>query len=108
MREIKLRAFDKRHGNMLPISNIWDIALNLKDLGVIDLDDVILLEYTGEHDKHSKALYEGDIVKDDKGNIGEVKFVDAQFAVECKDIWLGLDYPEELEIIGNIYEHSES
>ena len=64
-------------------------------------------QFTGLLDKNSKRIYEGDIVRDNYGNIRAVKFFNGRY---CPFI----AYPEykcwnedECEIIGNIHDNPE-
>ena len=64
MREIKFRAWDKKHSRMTPI-----IALGLLSKEAVGDSctlkfnkDCELLQYTGLKDKDGKEIYDGDIV----------------------------------------------
>lgn len=70
----------------------------------------ILMQYTGLKDKNGKEIYEGDVVKNIYGGIGEILFDDQKhFRYEVaygNEIW-GLETTEKLEVIGNIYKNPE-
>jgi len=87
-------------------------------------DNFILLQYTGIKDKNNKEIYEGDICEGDPYGEGTVRLVmmwnDNKYGPGWEWVhmwslakgfheWENLaDYPaEEIEIIGNIYEHPE-
>lgn len=69
-REIKFRMWHKKSKKMFDVEsiNFKDRIVNIWNSGIYSLstfclDDVILMQYTGLHDKNGKEIYEGDIVK---------------------------------------------
>ena len=67
-----------------------------------------IMQYTGQKDKNRKELYEGDICKINNGNILVCKFRFSRFLIQdivSQSIFNIPRYPENFEIIGNIYEH---
>ncbi len=117
MREIKFRAWwvnDKKM-DLWPemLSETYGMGLYFR------LDDtfpVVLMQYTGLKDKNGKEIYEGDILKDGKGQHGHVLWAHNSWLME----WMARDYEGHLtydkmlddcfgygEVIGNIYENPE-
>lgn len=146
MREIKFRAWDKLNHKMLPLTGLgWDVkcCICLYDINKDvdekiwkrfetrkDIENIILMQFTGLKDKNGKEIYEGDIVRnlewDNRNWLHEVKFgeeyIDASDYEEyCvgvigfyltnylgnKNEYEGLKSSQKLEIIGNIYENPE-
>lgn len=126
MREIKFRAwsrFEDDDGNEnWAMDEYGEVAVSVNGkpmtLDSLELDDSILMQYTGLKDKNGVEIYEGDIVR---GRFVEEQVPDA--------MWLTLSeqekrqgfrlftintifepyetpMPDDMEVIGNIYEHS--
>lgn len=77
MRELKFRAWDKKekkwllgyeHKNLGGFSMIGEVMLfgeytrMLGNYSLEDLDDIILMQFTGVKDKDDKDVYESDII----------------------------------------------
>lgn len=90
-----------------------DIGVNnLYDEHDRQIEEFVLMQYTGLHDKNEKECYEGDIVFDDYEHF-EVKWKIDGFVAEnvedVKDIRPFGEIAEGqlFEIVGNIYENPE-
>jgi uncharacterized phage protein (TIGR01671 family) len=134
MREIKFRAWDKKHGkwhgdfyvDIQGWANVFDDDDGGKG-GLWEHDitkefDLVLMQFTGLHDKNGKEIYEGDVVyreilsRDDPalagryGDTGAVEECLGVYRVHLVEEWeiLSIDINAmSLEVIGNIYENPD-
>lgn len=120
MREIKFRAWDVNNKEMLDVQELdYQDSYNGQPMvrttmynDYFDVEDMILMQYTGLKDITGREIYEGDIVKsffvdtDEAGNeiykyyIMEVKYDEVLCSYK-------IDKFMNLEVIGNIYENKE-
>ena len=139
-REIKFRIWDVENKEMLKVQELdfeptfygGRIAIRPDQYNdYFDTEDMILMQYTGLHDKNEKEIYEGDIIEfsydiftgnfDTKVGIGTIEFLDGAFyiipfEIEGKRVddieneeWFLLYTVnmDTLEVIGNIYDNPE-
>lgn len=128
MREIKFRAYSKKHKKMYSVSCLhfnqeegnWCTAQYhhpIEDKTVrmqVQPKDVEIMQYTGLKDKNSKEIYEGDIIVWYVNNLRRA----APVVYDAGAFWMGKDIKTgflvcndwlcgEYEIMGNIHENTE-
>lgn len=114
-REIRFRAWVEEVKLMLPVT---DIDFEGKSIGCIDSStqwfdqEYLLMQYTGLKDKNGTYIYEGDIVdcrSYGRWGVTVVEVYDmVEFSVMLNFAFGGEDdSPENLEVLGNIYENPE-
>lgn len=119
MREIKFRAWDKDNKRMLEVilDQSWP-AFDGDETKISAADcfewpeKYIPLQYTGLKDKHSKEIYEGDILKQQHVDSSDfeihvVEYEDGDWSYTYWKQEGGWEPNQEWEVIGNIYENPE-
>lgn len=114
-REIKFRAYSDHNQKMYPVSNIeWDSDGSLwvtaddgkNGIELID-EESHLMQYTGLHDTGGREIFEGDIVRNERGQIFPVNFDPETAAFLVGEYYFGsIGAGKALEVIGSIYENS--
>lgn len=124
MRDIKFRIWDTENKEMLKVQELdfeptfygGRIAIRPDQYNdYFDTEDMILMQYTGLHDKNGKEIYEGDIIQYEDITKGLVRYSEkyAQYVLvntgTVKDEFEPLgDYNMEVfEIIGNEYDNPD-
>ena len=124
MREIKFRVWDTENKEILRVQELdfedtfygGRLSIRTEQYNdYFDIEDMILMQYTGLHDKNGKEIYEGDIVKVRRYSSFEIEVV--KFDKGC--FYAGMHYgsstrstvkliqPKLTEVSGNIYENKE-
>lgn len=106
-REIKFRAWCKKN-------KVWQKRFNVTQDGNFSIgnganysEKIILMQYTGLHDKNGVEIYDGDIVFRSHYQY-EVQFIDGAFMVLTKNYGfknIGKYTKNSFEVIGNIYQN---
>lgn len=114
-REIKFRAWDEVSEKMLNWNDFLDT--NMKNTFIApESTGLILMQYTGLHDKNGKEIYEGDIVVDKEDEVmGEITWNEEEASFYFSILYENGTYEEEklndwasvLEVIGNVYDNPE-
>ena len=126
MREIKFRAWDKHHEEMVRVDAI---AIERNCFSTKDyiygsqphfydehndlhlLEECEIMQYTGLKDKNDKEIYEGDIVTCSNGMAYQYKVIFSFGCFEGYDKASGFTRKlcdmKDLKVIGNIYENPE-
>ncbi len=111
MREIKFRAWDKQAGYMLGGGGMQINATT----GRLDrLPSVVVMQYTGRKDMHSKEIFNGDLVNCRVDKLGELPEQEVKSQLVHYDgngnLKMGIYsawFCHHEEVIGNIYENPE-
>lgn len=108
-REIKFRAWDKKKGVMfIPyIINPGLKSVMFRNRNYRYPLQCELMQFTGLHDCNGVEIYEGDIVKDEFGNIGVVKWRVSGFEQEMTNTTGWWVIQEQGVVIGNVHQNPE-
>ena len=125
MREYKFRCWDTENKEMLKVQELdfedtfYGGRLSIrtdKYNDYFDMEDMVLMQYTGLKDKNAKEIYEGDIVSfnlksDNEGQLNITGYIEYQTTFSGYRIMslkgsFALDYNiKDIEVIGNIYDN---
>src|SRR5690606_28439071 len=114
MRPIKFRVWDKSLEEMRYSINIpSDYTERNGSLDLINMFQMlnqryVFMQYTGLKDKNNRKIYEGDVLKNDNGDLWVVVWKGTGFMLalngESKNIYSANEYYfSSCEVIGNIY-----
>ena len=118
MKEIKYRAYSKRtkkvyhvlaiffYQKVVKLSKICGSGISFLE----QLDDVVLMQYTGIKDKDGIEIFEGDIVRYFRNELAVIVYRDGGVDIrslswgDCEPLQRRLG---EIEVIGNIYQNND-
>jgi uncharacterized phage protein (TIGR01671 family) len=126
MREIKFRAWDKKHKEFVQWSDISRTNILVAIISNIKrgISNCELMQYIGLKDKNLVEIYDGDIIKDSSGRLMIVEWDNrigtARYIFRVINTighiktgrlvntheWI-TSYENDIEVIGNIYENQE-
>lgn len=127
MRDIRFRVWDTENKEMLKVQELdfedtfYGGRLSIRTdqyNDYFDIEDMILMQYTGLKDKNGNEIYEGDIVSfnlksDSEGQPNITGYIEYQTTFSSYRIMslkgsFALDYNiKDIEAIGNIYDNPE-
>lgn len=107
-REIKFRIWGDGQMDYSPETYTGWLNDNFTFDGYVKGTEPVVMQFTGLKDKNGKEIYEGDIIREKwggKGNKNVMKWMGNGFWLEREN---GEKYlPNDMEIIGNIYENPD-
>ncbi len=119
MRKMMFRAWDKKKKIWIPgaygfhiLGESMLIGGLFQDYRIEDLNDIVIMQWTGLFDKQGKEIYEGDILLNDDncdtlpGQKFAVKWLPGHF-VAGGILGAGDHIGDDCEVIGNIHENPE-
>ena len=108
MREIKFRAWDgARITDENAVIIYCDGSTAVFDrFGDVVNKQLVLLQFTGLHDKNGKEIYEGDILKWDEKKWGCPYLEVCEWNYGLLNMRFN-DWKDHCEVVGNIYENPE-
>lgn len=123
MQNIKFRAWHKKEKKMCTVCLIEteDVMrhpqgaylIGMLDMGLIPINELIIMQSIGLKDKNGKEIFEGDIVKW-SSIIGFHQIIKREINTESLESeiyhhcgYKFMDNPDDCEVIGNIHENKE-
>lgn len=103
----KFRAW--ADGEMAKVELLGEVVVKIRGREWDNLEDVVLMQSTGLHDKNGVEIFEGDIVHSTYGITGAVEYHQGSYYICQRGGQSALAGMSKLgcvfEVIGNIHEH---
>ncbi len=113
-REIKFRAWDQTHNEMIKDDSKFFIDFDgrvFQQMYVEEaphpVDGVILMQFTGLKDKDGVEIYEGDILQDTDLDVNEVMKVPGGLILANNNWDYFTNFSDTMKVIGNVFENKE-
>ena len=121
MREIKFRVFDQISKQMSPSFSLFGeftmiggvfawldgVRGHEYNTGLLSLNDLDVMQFTGLKDANGICIYEGDILQDEEYYLSKVYWDEEDHMWACTDVGGLCDICASIEVIGNIHQNPE-
>jgi hypothetical protein len=104
----KFRAWNKKDEQMI---YDWQFNIGIEYYGFNGGGVFEIMQWTGLQDRQGRDIYEGDIVRSQKGIMGVIKYESLGgiccYFIDLIDLGIKDGYLYSIEVLGNIYQNPE-